>query len=308
MEIDVQKKDKGQVELTIELTADEYQPFLVEAAKKISEDVKISGFRPGKADLETVKQRAGEDRVWREALEPAVKKTFVQALDREKLVTVGSPKIDVIKLAPGNPVVYKATVSLLPDAELGDYSKITIAKNQAEIKDEEINKVLSDLQKSRAKETLMDKKAEKGDKVEIDFETFLDKIPVDHGKNVKFPLVIGEGTFIPGFEDQLIGMAKDEKKEFKLEFPKNYHQKNLAGRMVDFKVKVNAVYKIDLPDLNNDFAKGLGNFKTLEDLKNQIKNNLKTEAEKKEDRRLEEEIIGKIVEQGKFGDMPDLLV
>jgi trigger factor len=308
MKIEVKNLDKGLVELTIELTVDEYQPFLEQAAKKISVDTKVPGFRPGKANFELIKQKVGENEIWQKALEPAVQKTFLQALDQEKLITVGSPQIDVVKLAPDNPVIYKATVSLLPKVELGDYSKMKVNKKPVEVKDEQFKKAMSNVQKMHAKQTLVDRQAQKGDKVEIDFETFLDKVPIDQGQQKKFPIVIGEGTFIPGFEDQLIGLSKDETKEFQLEFPKNYHQKNMAGRLADFKVKMNAVYSMELPELNDDFAKSLGNFKTIKEIEDKIKDNLKTEAERKENQRLEEEIIDKIIDQSKFDEIPDLLI
>jgi len=308
MKIESKKLDRGQIELTIELTVDEYQPFLEQAAKKISETTKIPGFRPGKAGLDIIKQKVGEDKIWQEALELAVQKTFLKAIEQEKLVTIGSPQIDIIKLAPGNPVIYKAVASLLPKIELGDYSKTKVGKKDIEVKDENLKKAMANLQKMRAKETLVDRKAQKGDKVEIAFETFLDKIPVDQGKNEKFPLVIGEGSFIPGFEDQIIGLGKDETKEFQLKFPENYHQKNLANKLVDFKVKVNAVFQMDLPELNDEFAKSLGDFQTIQDIESQLKENLEAEAQQKENQRLEEEMINKIIDQSTFDDLPDILI
>lgn len=308
MKTELKKLPRGQVELTIELSVAEYQPFLEQAAKKISETTKIPGFRPGKANFELIKQKVGEAEIWQQALEPAVQKTFLKALDEQKLITVGSPQIDIIKLAPQNPVIYKATINLLPKVELGNYKKIKITKKPVEVKEETIKKALTNLQKMRAKETLVNRKAQKGDKVEIDFETFLDKIPLDHGKNKKFPLVIGETTFIPGFEDQLIGLSENETKSFQLKFPENYHQKNLAGRLVDFKVKMNAVYNLELPPLNDNFAKGLGQFQTIKEVEEKIEENLKTDAERKENQRLEEEIIEKIIDQSKFEEIPDILI
>jgi len=308
MKTESKKLERGQVELTIELTVDEYQPFLESAAKKISQDSKIPGFRPGKAGLDVVKQKVGEDSIWQEALESAVQKTFVKALDEKKLVTVGSPQIDIVKLAPGNPVVYKATIALMPNVEVGDYSKVEIKKKPIEADKEELKKALANLQKMRAKESLVDREAKKGDKVDIDFETFMDKVPIENGKSEKFQLVIGEGSFIPGFEDNLIGVKKGDTKEFELEFPKEYHQKNLAGRKANFKIKVNGVFQLDLPELNDEFAKGLGQFKNMKELEDQIKNNIKQDLERKENQRIEEEMLDKIIEKSKFDDLPDILI
>src|SRR3989344_3161878 len=249
MKIDFKKLPRGQAEITIELAPDEYQPFLEQAAKQISETTKISGFRPGKANFEIIKQKVGLAEIWEKAIEPAVKKTLFKAINDNHLITIGSPQIEIIKLAPDNPVIYQAKISLLPEVELGDYQQIKVARKKIEVSEQEVQKALTNLQKMRAKEILVDRPAKSGDKVEIDFETFLDKIPVSQGKQQKFPLVIGENAFIPGFEDQLIGLTKNQTKEFSLKFPENYHQKNLAGRLVDFKVKLNAVYQLDLPEL-----------------------------------------------------------
>jgi trigger factor len=308
MKTEVKKLPRGQVELTIELTIEEYQPFLETAAKTISEHIKIPGFRPGKAALDVVKQKVGEGQIWQEAMEGAIQKTFLKALNEQKLVTIGSPHIDIVKLAPGNPVIYKAIINLFPDVKLTDYLKIKVSKKPITVKEEKVKETMSNLQKMRANEILVNRKSQKGDKVEIDFETFLDKIPIDHGKQQNFPIIIGEGNFIPGFEEQIIDLAKDETKEFELEFPKNYHQKNLAGRIANFKVKINAVYEVKLPKLDDEFAKGLGNFKNLKELENQIKDNLGKEAQDKEDHRLEEEMIEKIVSQSEFDEIPDILV
>lgn len=308
MKVELKKLERGQVELTIELTVEEYQPFVEKAAKEISKNITIQGFRPGKADFEAVKKKVGEPEIWSQAFEPAVHKTFVQALDEQKLITVGNPQVDIVKLEPGNPVSYKAIVSLLPGSEITDYAKLEVAKKEIKIKDAEINKVIEDIRKNRATETLVEREAKDGDKVEIDFETFLDKVPIDHGAEKKFPLVIGEKTFIPGFEEQLVGMKKGEVKKFPLEFPKNYHQKNLAGRKAEFSVTLNAVYELKLPELNDEFAKTLGNFKTIAELRDQVKSNLTVEEENRENRRIEEEILDKIIEKSKFDDIPDVLV
>ncbi|MBI3290756.1 trigger factor [Candidatus Falkowbacteria bacterium] len=308
MKIDVQKLPRGQVELTIELTPEEYQPFLEQAAKKISENTKIPGFRPGKASFELIEKKLGKAEVWQQALEPAVQKTFVKALNEQNLITVGSPHVDVIKLAPDNPVIYKAVVSLLPKAELGDYSKIKISKKPVEIKNDQIQKALNDLRKMYSRQSLVERPAKAGDRVEIDFEIFLDKIPVENGQQQKFSLVIGEKTFIPGFEDNIIGLKKDDAKNFQLTFPKDYHQKNLAGKLVDFKVKLNAVYEIDLPKLDDNFAQTLGGFNSIKEVEGKVRENLKSEAENKQSQNLEEELLDKIIALSKFEEIPDLLI
>jgi len=308
MKVEVKKLPRSQVELTIEIDIAEYQPFLNQAVKTISEQIKIPGFRPGKAGFETVKQKVGENEIWQEALEPAVKKTFLKALHDNQLNTVGPPQVDVVKLAPGNPVIYKATVSLFPDLKLADYKKIKIEKKPVEVSTDQVQKFLAELQRIHAKEVLVDRPAQKGDKAEIDFDAFMDKIPIESGSAKKYPLVVGENTFIPGFEEQLIGLSKDDSKEFQLKFPENYHQKNLAGKPVDFKVKVLAIYERQLPELNDETAKSISQCETLTELKNKVKANLQHEFEHKADRVREDELIDKIIEQSEFEDIPDILI
>ncbi len=308
MKVEVKKLPRGQAELIIELSVEEYQPFLAQAASEISLTTKIPGFRPGKASFEIIKQRVGEQGIWEQALEAAIKKTFLQAVDQEKLITVGSPQIDIIKLAPGNPVVYKAVISLLPEVQLTNYLKIRVQSKPVEIKPKQINKAMTDIQKMHAKEILVNREAKEGDKIEIDFETFLDRVPIENGKQTKFSLVIGEATFIPGLEEQLIGLKKADVKEFQLKFPENYHQKALAGKLVDFKIKVNAVFELELPKLDDDFAKNLGGFKTIKEIEDKIMAQITLQKEAEEKQRVEEEMLDKIIEQTTFGDIPDLLV
>jgi trigger factor len=308
MKTDLKKLPRSQVELTIELTVEEFQPFLKQAAQKISQTNNFAGFRPGKASFELIKKRVGEAEIWQQAIEPATKKTFLLALEQNNLITVGSPKIEIIKLAPDNPVIYKATISLLPQVKLGDLTKIKITRQPIQVSEEKIKTSLNNLQKMRAKEILVNRPAQNGDKLEINFAMFLDGIPIDQGKHQKFPLLLGQNSFIPGLEKELIGLMANQTKNFSLKFPANYYQKNLAAKLVDFKVKVLAVYQLELPKLDDELAKSLGNFKNLAEVTNLIRQNLQTEAQKQEENRLEEEMINQIINQSQFEDIPDILI
>ncbi|RJR31133.1 trigger factor [Candidatus Parcubacteria bacterium] len=307
MKIEKESLPKGIIKLIIEISADEMAPYLQKAAAEISKNLNISGFRPGHAPLEIVRNEVGEQRLWEEAANLAVSKTFYQTVTDKKIYTVGAPKIKIIKLAFGNPFIYQADVSVLPDVIVGNISEITVKKKRPEIGDNEVSKSLTELQKMRHTEILENKKAEKGDKVEIDFNIFLDKVPVEHGEQKKFPLVIGEGGFIPGFEENLTGLKANEEKSFRLEFPKEYHNKNLAGKKAEFKVRVLSVYKINLPEINDDFGKALG-FNDLADLKKKLKENLEHEAMHKEEERIENEMIEKLINITKYGDIPEVLI
>jgi len=307
MKVDVNKIPKNQVVLTIEVSVDELKPFLERAAAELSKEHKIAGFRPGKAPFEVVKQRVGEMEVYQQAAEHAVAGTFPKCVMDNNLVTVGQPKIEIDKLAPDNPFVYKATVALLPQVTLGKYKGLKVNKKKIEVTEEDIEKTLERLQKMFGKEVLVKREAKKGDKVEIDFTMYRDKIPIDGGTSKKHPLVIGDDNFIPGFEDNLIGMKEGATKEFSLKFPKDYHKKELAGKPVEAKVSMINVFEIELPKLDDDFATMAGQ-KTIAGLKDDIKNNIFRDKEAKERQRWELELLDKILEKSKIEDIPTVLI
>lgn len=307
MKVDIKELPRAQSEISVELTPEEYDPFLKKAAFFVSEKMNISGFRPGKAPYEVIKQQIGEAKLWEEALEPAVKKTLFSALNDNHITTVGSPKIDVVKLAPGNPVQYKATVNRMPSIERLTLEGFHVERKAVSVPQEQVDRTLLDLQKMRAKEKLVYREARAKDKVEVDFTIFLDNVPIEGGDGKRMPVVLGENRFIPGFEEKVAGMKSGDEKEFQLTFPKQYYQKNIAGRLVDFKVKVFSVYEIELPEVTDEFAKNL-KFENAESLKKQIHGNLEAEGKIKEERRVEDEIIEKLLEKNRFSDIPDILI
>lgn len=310
MQSAVKKLEKSQIEITVELSAVEIQPYLLKAAEKLSQEIKIEGFRPGKAPYEIIKAKLGEMAILEKTLADIINKTYQQILKEKEIITIGQPKIEVEKLAPNNPLVYKATVAILPKVKIGDYKKIRLKRQKIEVKDEQVNRALADIQKMRAKETLAARPAQKGDRLEIDFEIFLDKAPIEHGRQVKYPLTIGENRFIPGFEDQLMGIRAGETKEFELKFPDDYYQKSLAGKTSEYRVKANSVFAVELPKLDDEFAKNISNqqFKTIGELKDNIKKNLAEEEKNKQEQKLEIEMLDKIVEASEFEAIPEILI
>ncbi|MBD3359444.1 MAG: trigger factor [Candidatus Buchananbacteria bacterium] len=304
---EIKKLPKNEVEMTVTIPNEELKSFLQKAAENISQSTKIEGFRPGKASIDAIKQRVGEMKLYEEAAGLAVEKSYIDLATKEKLEPLGSPKVEFVKLAPENDFVYKATIALIPEVKLGDWQSIRIKEPEIKITDEQVNKVLEELRESRAKETLEDKKIEKGDKVELDFDVFRDNVPIEGGAQKKYPLVIGSDHFIPGFEKNLIGLKKDEEKEFELNFPEEYHNKDLAGKPAKFKVKILNVYKRELPELNDEFAKELGQ-ESLAKLKQQIKQNLEHEESHKAEEKLDRELLEKLIAKSEFGEIPDMLL
>lgn len=305
----ITKKDlaKNQVELTVEVPWEEMSDYLKKAATKISSQTKLPGFRPGKAPYELVKNKFGEMSIYQEAVNDIISDTFYKAITREKITSVGQPDIKIEKIAPGNPMVYIAVVSVLPKVDLGNWQSLKISRKKTEVTDEDINKTLEQLQNMQVKETAVNRATQKGDKVEIDFEVLVDKVIIEGGKNSKYPLVLGEGRMIAGFEDQIIGMKKEQHKEFELTFPKEYFQKNLAGKTATFKVKLISVYQRELPKIDDQLAKNIG-LENLAKLKEQLSQNISQDKEAKEKQRVEAEAIETIVKQSKIGDIPETLI
>lgn len=307
MQITKVDKEKNQVELTIEVSVDEIRPYLNTAALKLSQKNKIPGFRPGKAPYDLVKTHFGDMAILQEALDNIINQTFYQAVSQEKLETIGSPDIKLEKVAPDNPLVYKATVAILPKVILGNWQHLSIQKNEAKATDEEINKTIDQLRQMAVKETVVDRAIQTGDKAEVDFEVSVNKAVIEGGKSNKYPVVIGEGRMIPGFEDKLIGLKAGQETSFSLKFPEKYFQNNLANKLADFKVKIIAVYERHLPELNDEYAKTIG-FDTVAKLKEQLKNNITQDKEQKEEQRAENEAVSAIVKNSQIGDLPDVLI
>lgn len=308
--MNVQKKDlpKRQIELTIELTAEEFQPFLVRAAERISKDVKIDGFRPGKVPLDIVKKKVGEQAISEEASHDAVQKSYVDAVVQEKLDTVGAPDVRVTKLAAGNPFTYTATVALMPDVTLGDITGMKTKKQEAVVTDEDITGTIDELRKMRGTEKLVLRASAKGDKVEINFTISKNNMPIEGGSGTKYPLVLGEGRFLPDFETAILGMSAGEEKTFQLTFPKDYFNEKLRGQAHDVKLKVLNVYEIQIPPTDDAFAKTVGDFANLDALKTAIHDNIKREKESKAIEKFDSDLLQELVEKSTFGEMPDALL
>lgn len=308
--MNISKKDigKSQIELTVEMTAEEFKPYVLRGAQKVSEQVKIEGFRPGKAPYEIVKNTVGEMTILEEAARLAIDKTVDQAVkDNVGEQIVGQPQVNITKLAPDNPMEYKVVLSLLPEIKIGAYKDLKIKEAAAEVKDEEVEKIISELREMRASEVLTDAEIKDGNRAILDIEIFLDKVPVENGKGKDASVLIGKDYVIPGFDKKVLGLKKGETREFELPYPTEHHNKRLAGKVAEFRVKVKEVYERVLPELNEDFAKGFG-LKSAEELKTNIKKSLASEKEQEEMRKSETAMMEKILGSSKFGDIPEVLI
>lgn len=307
MQIEIKNLPQSKVELNISIETKEMEPYLEQAARDISKNLNIPGFRKGHAPRYIIEKEVGTFALWEQASRRAIVKFYVQAIKDKKIEAIGPPEVKVGKLVPGNPLEFSATVSYLSEFKLPDYKKMSIKKKKIKIEKKSVDEVLENLRKGRAKILGVKREAKKGDMVEIDFKTYLNKVSIDHGEGKDQPLIIGEGQFVPGFENKLIGMKKDDKSEFTIRFPKKYHQKNLADRDVEFKVEMKKVSERELPEVDDEFAKLLGQFKDLKDLRAKLEENLRKEEKYKEKARLEEEILEKISQKTEI-EIPEVLI
>ncbi|MDO8599442.1 MAG: trigger factor [bacterium] len=307
MQVTTKPLPKSAIEIDIELTVDELRPHLDRAAEALSREHPLPGFRPGKVPYALAVSRYGAMAVWEEAAEPAVRDAYVRAVRSENLKTVGQPKIAVQKLAPDNPMRFTAMVALLPTVVLPDLATITVTRRAVSISPADVDRTLTDLRKMQPKEALVDRAASDADKVVVNLSLTRDKVPLEGGQATDHQIYLSESYYLPKIREELIGMKKGDTKTFPIEFPKNHHQKNLAGTTVDATVTVKDVYAVELPPLDDEFAKRLGQA-DLAALRGIVERNLTEEAQKKANDAEEIEMLETMVAKSSIGDLPDLLV
>ena len=310
--MNVIKKDlpKSMAEITVTVAGNEMNGYFEQAAANLSQNIKISGLRCGKAPIDTVEKKVGSQELFNEAAGIAVRRTLPKVLMEHKIDSLGIPDIKILKIAKGNDFEYKAEIAVLPKVLLPDYKKIVsgVKKQKTEISDKEISDALMFLRKSRASFVQIGRGAVKGDRVNIDFSAVDEQgVEIKNGEQKNQPLIIGDSLFIGDFEENLIGLKSGDCKEFQVKFPEDYYDKEISGKTVNFKVKVNLVEEIILPEEKDDFAESLGKFDGLESLKKSIREGLILEKELREQERWAREALRKIADKSEM-DIPEILV
>ncbi|MBU1083313.1 trigger factor [Patescibacteria group bacterium] len=307
MKTSLETKPASIVILTIELDLTEWQEALGIAGKAIAQNVAIKGFRAGMAPLDLVISEVGEAKVLSEAAELCVNKFYALAVVENKLIPVVPPKVTIEKLALDKPIIFKAEITVLPETTLGDYKKIKVEKQEIKIDEEQVAKTLEGLRRRGAKFNPVERVTQAGDWVEIDFEGKLDGVVFEGGVSKNHPLIIGDGVFLPDFEEGLIGIAAGGEKTFEVKFPTDYHQKNLADKTVQFSVKIHKVKEVIMPEIDDELAKGLGQFNSLAELKADIDKWMLEDARKKEETRQQEVAMQELLKIAKV-EVPEVLV
>lgn len=305
MKAETKKLPKSQIEINFELTAEEFIEHYNHAIEHLKHHVKVDGFREGKAPSAMVEEKIKPEALLMEAGDHAVQHVYRDYILENKLEPIGNPEVKILKIAKGSPFAFTATITVLPDVELPDYKEIAkkVKGQDVEVTDQEVQDSLNYLQKSRAKMSLKNDVAEKGDFVEIEYQSQI----ATAGKEVKDQFILGEGGFVKGFEEGIFGMKAGEEKEFAVNFPKDYHGKEVAGKEVMFKIKMISVQKMEMPEINDEFAKQLGAFDTLVALKTSMKQGILAEKTEAEKQRKRAEILEKIAEKSKF-EIPEAMV
>lgn len=308
---------KSEMEIKIELSAEETTRSTKRILNEACQTAEVDGFRKGKAPLELVKQKLGEAELSSRAVLRAIQDSYPEIIKEitEKsgpdFEPIGTPEIHVTKFIEGSGLSYVARISLLPALNLMEYKKtakeILAEKRAQEVSEKEIDESILWLRKSRAQEITVARPAAMGDRVEIDFEARVGGALLDQGRSQNHPLIIGEGRFIAGFEEELVGMKEGETKTFSIVAPKDYKEESLRDKVIDFQVSMKLVQKHVLPEANDEFASGLGRFDNIADLTSSIRQGILAEKEKKERDRIRIKIIEAIAEKTS-AEIPDILV
>lgn len=295
------------VELTISLGAEELKAAEQVALTKLAKEVKIEGFRKGKAPLEMVAAQVDPNLLSQETLENALSKSVAEAFLKEKVQAINRPEVDVKKFIPGTELEFTATTEIMPKVELGDYKKLGVKKEAVKVSKKEVKETIDRILKNFAEKKKVEREAKNGDEVIIDFLGKKDGVAFDGGKAEKFPLELGSKSFIPGFEEGLIGKKAGDELSLDLEFPKDYHAKDLAGAKVVFEVKIHEVRENVEPEINEEFLSKLGDFKTKEEFEKQIEEDLKTQKQAEADEKFKDKLVKKLAEVSKV-TVPEILL
>ena len=308
MSLQVEKLEKNMAKLTIEVSAEEFGKALQQAYQKQKNHISLPGFRKGKAPMAMIEKMYGSHIFYEDAANILMPEAYAQAADESGLDIVSQPAIEVTQIEKGKSFIFTAEVAVKPEVTLGEYKGVEVEKKTVEVTDEEIEAELKKEQEKNSRIIPIEgRPVENGDLVVLDFEGFVDGEAFQGGKGEQYPLTIGSGSFIPGFEEQLIGAEVDKEVEVNVTFPEDYQAEELKGKAATFKCTVHKIEKKELPELNDDFAKDVSEYDTLAEYKEEIKKNI--EESKLEDVRREKEdaVLSKIIEGAQM-EIPEAML
>ena len=308
MSLQVEKLEKNMAKLTIEVSAEDFEAALQKAYLKNKGKISIPGFRKGKAPRKMIEKMYGAGIFYEDAVNALIPEKYAEEADNCDVEIASQPKIDVVQVEAGKPMIFTAEVALKPEVTLGAYKGIEVEKQNIEVTDEEIQAEVDKERENNSRVIDVDDRAvEDGDMVKLDFEGFVDGVAFEGGKGENYDLTIGSGSFIPGFEEQLVGAVIGEEKEVSVTFPEEYHSADLAGKAAVFKCTVNEIKVKELPDADDDFAQDVSEFDTLDEYKADIRKTLMEKKEKEAKSAKEMAVVEKIVENAAM-EIPDAMI
>ena len=302
----VEKLEKNKVTITVEVGKDEFAAAIEKAYKKQVKQMKIPGFRPGHAPRKVIEGMYGVEVFYDEAMNIAFPAAYEAALTEAKLDPVEHPQVEVTEVNKDG-FTFKATFANYPEVKLGEYKGLSAVKPAVEVTDEDVEKNLQQMQERNARMVTVEREAQNGDTAVIDFLGKMDGVAFDGGKGEKYPLELGSGSFIPGFEEQVVGMKVGEEKDIDVTFPEDYHADELAGKAVVFTVKVHEVKMKDMPALDDEFAKDVSEFDTLDELKADVRKNIAEGKENAANQTFENNLVEKAADNMEC-DIPEAMI
>ena len=309
MSMQVEKLEKNMAKLTIEVDAERFNDAIKKAYNKNKNKMSVPGFRKGKVPQAMIEKMYGPDVFYEDAANLIIPDAYAEEIDAaEDLEIVSQPKIDVVQIEKGKNFIFTAEVALKPPVDLGKYKGVKIDKIDTEVTDEDIDNEIKREQEANARTiSVEDRPVKDGDTAVIDFEGFVDGEAFEGGKGENYPLVIGSGSFIPGFEEQLIGKNIGDDVDVNVTFPEDYNAEHLAGKDALFKVKINEIKEKELPELDDEFASEVSEFDTMEEYREDVKKNLAERKEKEARDKKEDAVIEAIIKDSKM-DIPEAMI
>ena len=307
MSLQVEKLEKNMAKLTIEVSAEDLDKAMEKAYQKQKSRISLPGFRKGKAPRKMIESMYGKGVFMEDAVNSLVPQEYTKALGECDLEIVSQPEINVTQMEPGKALIFTADVAVKPEVTLGDYKGVEVPKSEIAVTDEEVDAEIKKEQDKNARTVAVeDRAAANGDITTIDFEGFVDGVAFDGGKGTDYALTLGSGTFIPGFEDQLVGANTGDHVEVKVTFPEEYQAKELAGKEAVFQCDVKKIETKEVPELDDEFAKDVSEFDTLAEYKEDVKKKLTEKKEKEARTAKENAAVDKAIENAQM-DIPELM-
>ena len=308
MSVKVENMEKNLAKLTVEVSAADLEKAIQKAYQKNKGQFNIPGFRKGKVPRAMVEKMYGAAIFYEEAVNSLLPEAYAAAVEESGLDIVSRPEIDVTSVEAGKGVVFTAVVAVKPAVTLGQYKGVEVAKAEIEVTEEEVMaEIAKEQEKNATTVTVEDRAAALKDTVTIDFEGFVDGEAFEGGKGTDYPLTLGSGSFIPGFEEQLVGANTGDEVEVNVTFPEEYHADELQGKAAMFKVTVKEIKAQELPEIDDEFASEVSEFDTLDEYKDSVKKNLETKKANDAKAKKEDEALKKIIEASEM-DIPELMV